>query len=331
MTRGKNASSRSGPSRGKPTMSSHDAEIEAFKQGVSCAVLLERASPAWKLDKAQSTKRALKYRRGEGEILIVNHEERGWFDPLSSAKGDVFSLVQHLNRGLNFGQVRQFLRPFVGVSPAYTEGLRASRPADKARSVVERWNRCQRLKPGCPAWNYLASQRRLPAEVPNAARNADAVRQGGYGNAWFAHRDEGDVASHIEIRGRDFKGSVSGGKKTLFRLAIGAGVRRLAVAEAPIDALSLARFEGIREDTTCVATGGGMGPSTIQAIQRELANIPHYPDAVLVSAADANRAGERYAERHAELAAAAGVKFERLLPPIGEDWNDVLKGRGYDR
>ena len=38
----------------------------------------------------------MKYRRGDGEIVIVIHAGRGWFDPLSLAKGDVFTLAEHL-------------------------------------------------------------------------------------------------------------------------------------------------------------------------------------------------------------------------------------------
>ena len=72
-----------------------------------------------------------------------------------------------------------------------------------------------------------------------------------------------------------------------------------------------------------------MGPGTIAAIERVLAAIACHPGAVLVSATDANAAGDRYAARHAELAAAAGVAFERLRPAVGTDWNDAIKqGRG---
>ncbi len=79
---------------------SHDAELDELRAGVSCAVLLERHPPPWQLDKGESTRRCLKYRRGEGEIILVTHEGRGWWDPGSTAKGDVFSLVQHLEPGL---------------------------------------------------------------------------------------------------------------------------------------------------------------------------------------------------------------------------------------
>jgi hypothetical protein len=50
---------------------SADAELELFRQSVNCAAVLERMASGWKLDRRESTKRALKYRRGEGEIIIV--------------------------------------------------------------------------------------------------------------------------------------------------------------------------------------------------------------------------------------------------------------------
>ena len=103
---------------------SADAELEQFRQGVNCAAVLERMAGGWRLDVRESTRRALKYRRGEGEIIIVNHDGRGWWDATGSAKGDVFNLVQHLDPSLNFGAVRKMLRSFVGVVPAYPSAER---------------------------------------------------------------------------------------------------------------------------------------------------------------------------------------------------------------
>jgi hypothetical protein len=115
-------------------------------------------------------------------------------------------------------------------------------------------------------------------------------------------------------------------RKTLFRFGLLAeSVRRLAITEGPIDALSLAALEGGRPDSLYVATGGGMGASTFEALQVLLARLAAIPDALIASAADANAAGDRYAECHAGLAADAGVRFERRRPPEGLDFNDVLK------
>ena len=73
-----------------------------------------------------------------------------------------------------------------------------------------------------------------------------------------------------------------------------------------------------------VATGGAIGPGTVQAIERMLAAVAAIPDALLVSAIGANAAGERFAVRHAQLAAAGCVGFVRLRPTAGADWNDML-------
>ena len=192
-------------------MAGQDAELDLFRNGVNCATLLERLPPTWRLDRKGSTRRALKYRRGEGEVVIVNHDGRGWWDPQSSAKGDVFDLVQYLDPALNFGQVRQVLRAFVGLAPTFPEALREKKRAGPDRPLPQRWNARPRLRRGSPAWHYLTEARRLPVSVLVAAAEADIVRDGPYGSAWFAHRDDAGVVSHIEIRGPDFKGSVRGG------------------------------------------------------------------------------------------------------------------------
>ncbi|UWU19398.1 hypothetical protein [Rhizobium sullae] len=56
-------------------------EIERLRETVGCQAVLEAAGFA--LDVKESTKRAMKYRRGS-EIIIVTHSGRGWFDPLGN-------------------------------------------------------------------------------------------------------------------------------------------------------------------------------------------------------------------------------------------------------
>ena len=104
-----------------------DPEIEDLRDKVHCAVVLEHTPPTWKLDRRESTKLSLKYRRGKGEILIVSHNGKGWWDPTSDAKGDVFGLVQMLEPGINFGHVRKRLREFAGLSPSFPIAERVGR------------------------------------------------------------------------------------------------------------------------------------------------------------------------------------------------------------
>ena len=69
-------------------------------------------------------------------------------------------------------------------------------------------------------------------------------------STWFVHRSGNGAVSHVEIRSPDYKDSLKGGTKTLFRFGrAGKGVCRLVVTEAPSDALSLAEIDGLRTDT----------------------------------------------------------------------------------
>jgi len=224
-----------------------------------------------------------------------------------------------------------------GISPSYPAHVR--RPGAKKPPVVPfalRWERRPVPVEGSPVWRYLTQARGLPASIVSAAIDAGAVREGPYASAWFGHRDHGGQLTGIEMRGPDYRGFSPGGDKTLFRLppldwhpSGGAALPRLVVAEAPVDAMSVAPVEELRAGTLYVATAGGMGPATLQALGLQLGDLAAIPDAVLVAATDADKAGDGYAARLAAMAQGAGVRFERLLPPGGvKDWNDfVTQGR----
>ena len=310
-----------------------DRELEDLK-AVSCAVLLERQASPYTLDKSESTRNCLKYRRGKGEIILVTHGGRGWWDPGSTtAKGDIFNLVQHLQPGLNFGQARRVLRDFVGIAPSYPPHLKAHDRSKPAVPVDVRWGRRPVMWCGSPGWTYLTATRHLPRSVLKAAISHQQLREGPHASAWFAHRDHDGRLTGIEIRGPEYRGFSSGGDKTLFRLPgapVGsrAPVIRLVVTEAPIDALSLASLEGLRHDTLYVSTAGGMGPHTLQALGQAMQSLAQQSGGVVGAAFDADEPGERYAAYLTELAAGVGLPVNRMIPPEGrKDWNDVLVGR----
>ena len=314
-------------------MSGNDAELEELR-AVNCSALLERLPPPWQLDKAESTKRCLKYRRGKGEIILVTHEGRGWWDPGSTtARGDVFNLVQHLQPGTTFGQVCKLLREFVGIAPCDPLHERIRKREAPAVPAIERWAKRRPIWRGSPAWTYLTQVRRLPSVVMTAAIRREQLKEGPHASAWFAHRDHAGRLTGIEIRGPDYRGFSAGGDKTLFRLPgapIGSRlpVTRLAVTEAPIDAMSLAATERLRTDTLYISTAGGMGPHTLEALEQLLQAVADNPNALAVAAFDADLQGERYAGFLAEMAAKAGVPCDRLIPPDGwNDWNQVLTRR----
>lgn len=301
-------------------------ELEDLRDRVPCTVVLEQADFA--IDLRESTRRAIKYRRG-ADIVIVIHEGRGWFDPLSDAKGDVFRLAEHLD-GLSFSNAVERVAGLIGFVMARPDRARADFPrvaqsSLRAASVQTRWAERRQLWQGSAAWHYLRSERSLPDSIIRAAVRADLLREGPYGSVWAAHLNDQGAVSGWEERGPLWRGFATGGSKVLFRFGAEDALR-LCVTEAAIDAMSLAAFEGFREGSLYLSTGGGWSPTTDTAIRRLAAR----PGVRLIAATDANSQGETFASRLRDIADVAGCDWLRLNPPE-EDWNDALRAREKER
>ena len=293
------------------------AELEKLRGKVACGAVLETAGFA--VDPKESTRRAVKYRRGD-DIIIVIHDGQGWFDPLSDAKGDVFRLVEHLD-GLPFAAALYIVADLVGFVPSAPAWQRQSRERTHDLSVPERWSARRKPWPGSATWRYLQTERALPDSVLRAAVAQDLLREGPQGSMWAEHRHGSGAVTGWEERGPDWRGFATGGAKVLFRLGPVDGPR-LCVAEAAIDAMSLAALEEQRPDTLYLSTGGGWSPASSEA----LLDLAAQADTLLVAATDNNAQGETFAERLAALATEAGCGFVRLRPEL-EDWNEDLKAK----
>lgn len=293
-------------------------EIETLRNKVPCAAVLEREG--WKVDVRESTARAVKYRRGEGEIIIVIHGGRGWFDPLSDAKGDVFTLAGHL-ADVAFPAAVEAVRSLVGYVPATPSWNRPKR-TDISLSITDRWWRRRPPAIGSRTWRYLADERAVPKSTLQAAIAQGLLREGPSGSIWTAHVDRTRQLIGWEERGPQWRGFSTGGDKELFRLGNEAALR-FCVTEAAVDAMSLAALEGMRADTLYVSTGGGWSPASDAAIREIAANA----DILIVAATDNDRQGEVYAGRLQEIVRETGCRYERLRPST-QDWNSDLKGQG---
>jgi len=294
-------------------------ELEELKGRVLCAAVLEKAGFA--IDTKESTRRAVKHRRGSN-IVIVIHEGRGWFDPLSESKGDVFSLIRHLD-GVAFTEALTRAAELVGFRPAEPAWQRPRRQKLMV-SLAERWRARRPVRPGSTTWRYLRDERYLPDDVLRVASGEDRLREGPRGSLWAAHLDDQGAVTGWEERGPEWRGFSTGGTKVLFRVGAPDGIR-LCVTEAAIDAMSLAAIEGLRCDSLYLSTGGGWSPATQAALQTLAAR----PGSQLVAATDANSQGDAYAGRLREIAEAAGCDWFRLRPP-GDDWNDALKEKAKE-
>ena len=290
-------------------------DIENLRNQVGCAAALETAGFA--VDIKESSLRAAKFRRGS-VIIIVTHEGRGWFDPLSDDKGDVFSLVSHLHH-VGFVEGLERIAALIGFLPQASAWSRAAGERTQSASVAGRWEHRRRPWRGSATWKYLCGERCLPPRVVHSAIDQGALREGPYGSMWAAHTDADGVITGWEERGAEWRGFATGGAKVLFRFGAADPIR-FCVTEAAIDAMSLAATEGIRDGTLYLSTGGGWSPNTEAALRF----LVTPPGVQLVAATDANSQGDMFAERLRVLADDAGCDWSRLRPPE-EDWNETLR------
>lgn len=291
-------------------------EIEKLREAVSCTALLEQAGFA--VDMKESTRRAIKFRRG-AEIIIVTHEGRGWFDPLSDDKGDVFALACLLEH-LGFSEAVDRVGDLIGYKavPILWKKLPSKvKPAD----ILARWQARRLPAAGSDAWRYLCCSRAVPISILRSAIAQGIVREGPFGSMWAAHTDSAGLVVGWEERGPEWRGFSTGGSKVLFRLGAHDAVR-LCVTEAAIDAMSLAAVEDRRDGSLYLSTGGGWSPKTEAALVALLAR----PGAELVCATDANDQGDAFARRLEALAVQVNRPCLRLRPPA-DDWNEVLQER----
>jgi hypothetical protein len=251
------------------------ADIEELRGRVACAAVLESAGFA--VDLKESTRRAVKYRRSD-EIIIVIHDGKGWFDPRSDAKGDVYSLVRHLD-GCDFVEAFVQVASLVGFEPNEPEWKRQSRAIESDQSIPGRWEARRKPWRGSATWRYLRDERHIPEQVIRTAIAQNVLREGPYGSMWAAHTDTTGIVTGWEERGVQWRGFAAGGGKLLFRLGP-KEAGRICITEAAIDALSLAAIENIRRDTLYVSTGGGWSPATEAALRK----LGEQPDARLVAA-----------------------------------------------
>jgi hypothetical protein len=283
---------------------------------VGCSAVLERQGFA--VDRKESTRRAGKFRRGD-DIIIVIHDDKGWFDARSDAKGDVFDLAGYLH-GIAFAETLTVVSDLVGFRPE-APAWRSPPCSQALASIADRWSHRKRPWRKSATSTYLRDCRALPWQVISTAIETDLLREGPFGSMWAKHVDETNVVIGWEERGPDWRGFSTGGAKALFQFGK-ALAHRICVTEAAIDALSLAAIEQIRSDTLYVSTGGGWSPTTARALEA----LASRDGAWLVAATDNNVQGEVFADRLRQMADHASCDFSRLRP-AAEDWNEELKKR----
>jgi hypothetical protein len=292
-----------------------DPELERFKALNLGEVA---ASYGYALDRRESSRSSLVMRHADGDKIIIATGEDGhavFFSVKADASGSVIDFIMH-RQGGSLGYARKTLRAYSPSSfpTAHTAAIPKPRPIPHDRAaLVAKWHRFSPYHGG-----YLES-RGLTASTVNAS--ADRLHTDERGNVVFRH-DDREGLTGWEVKNKGFTGFAAGGRKALFALRVGIAPETeppcLVVAESAIDVLSY--YQQNPAPALLLSFGGGLSPEQEELLGQVLTK---YPAARIITATDNDDQGEVFASTIAAIRPDA----VRARPPIGKDWNDVIKPR----
>jgi hypothetical protein len=305
-------------------------ELDQFKRFIDLREYA--ASLGYQVDKRETgrnpTGRGATVMRCGADKISVRYLENGhwcyygWRE--EQDKGTILEFVQH-RKNLNLGEVRKELRPWVGrASPTPPR-------ANDRKQVQDQFAKMQIVK----RHSYLENERGIPTELLASDRFAGCVRVNWFGDAVFGHTDGDGVLSGFEIRGKNFKGFVAGGRKGLWLSQVCPDDDRLVICEAAIDCLSYAALFP-HERARYASIAGTMSDLQRTLVRVAIGRMP--PNAEIVCAMDADESGREHARalRNAfDLVEGCNLCFRDHVPEGHNDWNDALQaalgtGPGYE-
>jgi hypothetical protein len=310
---------------------SREDELTRFKTDVN---LVEYAcSRGYSVIKSESSKASTVLTDNQGDKVVVATAEDGhgiYFSVRDDAdNGSIIDFVQR-RQGLNLGQVRKELRPWIGeygraAAPVHAarkpEVERPAKPVPSSRDrqqVLAKW---MQMEPAAGRHKYLENERHLDRKTLADPRFAGAVRVDGKGNAVFPHFDRDGITGY-ELKNDGFTGFAKGGEKGLWISSNLNHAERVVIVESAIDAMSHAQAKKDRE-SAYISIGGSMSDKQRDLLAGALAKA-HQRGATVVLATDSDEAGHKLAGE-ARALAPAGANIERLEPRHGKDWNDEVK------
>ena len=295
-------------------------ELERFKSHINLTEYM--AAQGYKLDKAESSRHSAVMRGpGDDKIIIAKGQDGHWvyFSVRDEAdNGSIIDFVQR-RQGLNLGQVRRELRPWVGEAaerprPAIEHYARTVLPSSPDRQRVA----CALAKaPPIERHPYLEG-RGIEAKTLADPRFAGMVRLDSRGNAVFPHYDREGLSGY-ELKNHGFTGFSKGGIKALWHSMNLGQEQRLVITESAIDALSHAQLYP-DPNTAYISLGGSPSPAQMELARSAIAKAQNRGSKVVMGT-DNDPEGEKIAKRFSD----GYSSIERELPAYGKDWNEQIK------
>jgi hypothetical protein len=302
-----------------------DPELEQFKTAIILPAYA--AAQGYRLDRKKSSRNSAVMRHpASNDKISIKRGADGhyeWFSWRTNAGGTIIDFVRHL-RGLNLGEIRKELRPWIGEPPVPVPEFPALQKTEKNR--IEVAARFARMKDASAGHPYLEGERTLPSSLLAHERFAGRIRIDARGNAVFPHFDADGLCGY-EIKNSGLTGFASGGTKGLFMSHERPDDNSLIFCESAIDALSYAAL--FPDDHARYASlGGKLNREQPRLIKSAISRMPQ--QARIVAATDADEDGAKLAaEIHKAflLAGREDLTFVRDEPQGFKDWNDELRAK----
>jgi len=282
-------------------------ELEQFKTDINLVSFLYRNG--YEKDEKNSCANSVVMIGNGSKLVVATSGQKGvYFDVNNdSNKGTVIDFLK--NQGLNLGQIRQRLRPEIGLpdpEPAYYKPSPVKR--DVANVIIE----MSKTKPLFDANTYLKSRGidRIDSRFDVNIDNKN--------NIIFRHNDPiKNETTGFEKKNQGFTGFSTGGKKGLFTTNNIKTAETVYICESAIDAMSLAKIESYEEAAAYVSIGGNMSSEQLDMLQYALA------DKYVVIALDNDAGGHKMSEKLKGLFLEDRVEI--IFPEHeGDDWNKQL-------
>lgn len=305
-------------------------ELERFKSQINLAEYAE--AQGYEIDRRESSRASTVMRRGDDKIVVATDQDGHgiYFSVRDDADhGSIIDFVQK-RQGLNLGEVRKELRPWIGDRPEQRRRVQRKPEAERPRKpepssadrqqVLAVW---MRMQPAKGRHTYLETERKLSPETLADPRFISMVRTDARCNAAFPHYDRAGLAG-FELKNVGFTGFSKNGQKAVWYSANLSTARRVVICESAIDAMSHAQLFG--GDAAYLSTGGSMSDHQRDLVRSVLARAAER-GAEIVIATDADEPGRKLAAEVQALAPSGGVRTCRHEPGGGKDWNDELRER----
>lgn len=303
-------------------------ELQRFKTDINLSEYA--AEQGYVLIKNESSRNSfVMQRESDNDKIIVATDTDGhgiYFSVRDDAdNGSIIDFVQQ-RKGLNLGQVRKELRPYIGENreqkPIESRMSKPQISTHDAQKAAVNWSRAQ----PAPEHDYL-EKRGITKATLQDPRFAPVVRTDDRNNALFAHYNKQGISGY-EIKNKDFTGFAAGGQKGLWFTSNINHAERVVITETAIDALSHAEFQRRNKanepaKTAYVSFGGSMSPEQKELIGSMLKNMQQR-EQKLVLANDRDGAGEAFNEQIKGLAP-VGLETSLEQPLVNtKDWNESL-------